>query len=373
LRVGQARSAQGPLSRVLTDTGPQNRGFVLTMYMRNLKSVGWRLARFGWKAGLAGLVERAPQRPGICALAYHRVGHAEVLPYDRQNTTVTPEMFDAQVAFLKRLYPIATLEEVLDLYDHPRRLKHFHVLITFDDGYLDNYEAAYPILRSHSVQGTFFLPTGLIGTSIVPWWERIAYAVRHSKKLRLELLYPEPCSLDLGTMDVESVIACILRIYKVTPGLDTQRFLGEVERACESGPPPEPAVPFFMNWSQASEMARNGMAFGSHTHRHEILSRLPIGEQDEELAGSRTIIAERLGRPPDALAFPVGTRDTFSEATMLAAERAGYKLAFSCYGGLNTPRNLNRLNVLRRWVGTLSLDAFRVRLVGAAALQRWLG
>src|ERR1043166_4490896 len=56
------------------------------------------------------------------------------------------------------------------------------VLLTFDDGYLDNYTLAFPVLRSHGVQAVFFLPTAFIGTAHLPLWDVIGYVVRQTRK-----------------------------------------------------------------------------------------------------------------------------------------------------------------------------------------------
>ena len=69
------------------------------------------------------------------------------------------------------------------------------MLITFDDGYRDNYTLAFPILRKHGVQAVFFLPTAFIGTGKLPWWDVIAYIIKHSVKKHIHIEYPEPHEL----------------------------------------------------------------------------------------------------------------------------------------------------------------------------------
>ncbi len=94
----------------------------------------------------------------IPVLAYHRVG------YTPDNLTVTPERFANDLEHLQeRGYCSISLEEFqkfidgrsMDLPDKP-------VLITFDDGYLDNFQNAYPILRKYGMVGTFFVITDML-------------------------------------------------------------------------------------------------------------------------------------------------------------------------------------------------------------------
>ena len=101
----------------------------------------------------------APYRE-IPVLAYHRVG------YTRDSLTVTPERLREDFRFLQQEgYCTISLEQFqnflddrnIDMPDKP-------ILITFDDGYLDNFQNAYPILKSHGMVATFFIITGMLWT-----------------------------------------------------------------------------------------------------------------------------------------------------------------------------------------------------------------
>ena len=71
------------------------------------------------------------------------------------------------------------------------------------------------------------------------------------------------------------------------------------------------------------------MAFGSHTHNHEVLSKLSPASQKEEARQSREILERELGRPIDVMAYPVGRPHTFSSDTIEALKQTGYRAAFS--------------------------------------------
>jgi peptidoglycan/xylan/chitin deacetylase (PgdA/CDA1 family) len=123
-----------------------------------------------------------------------------------------------------------------------------------------------------------------------------------------------------------------------------------------------------MNWEEAAKMLRGGMAVGSHTHSHEILTRLTPEEQFQELAGSRTILESRLGVPVQALSYPVGLPHCFSDVTRAAARRAGYRIAFSFYGGFNTPGAVDPYDVVRQSAyADRSIARYQLRSVLAAA------
>jgi hypothetical protein len=124
------------------------------------------LARgFLW-SGASFLLSQLPARDSLLVLNYHRIGNPDDDLFDPGIFSATAEEFGDQIAHLKRYLSPVTLEEALafaagTLKDKARRCR---VLITLDDGYLDNYSIAYPILRSHGIQGTgWLLPASLVG------------------------------------------------------------------------------------------------------------------------------------------------------------------------------------------------------------------
>ena len=114
------------------------------------------------------------------------------------------------------------------------------------------------------------------------------------------------------------------------------------------------------------------MAIGSHTHTHELLAKLTPEAQYEELRRSRDLLQENLGITVRSLAFPVGSRTSFSAATREALQQTGYRLAFSYYGGVNFPGTLDPYNLLRLGVErSTPPELFRLRTTLAAAGRRF--
>jgi len=104
---------------------------------------------------------------------------------------------------------------------------------------LDNYEIAYPILRSHGVQGVFFLVTGTVGSSHIPWWDRIAYLVKTARRRRFSLRFPADLTVDLDKNGLTASLHTILKLYKRPENSDPARFLAELAEAAQGEEPPE--------------------------------------------------------------------------------------------------------------------------------------
>lgn len=121
-------------------------------------------------SGALPLLSQLPARDSLMVLTYHRIGDHEADSYDPGIFSTTGDKFDEQISYLKRNHSLVTLEEALAFIDGTIKEKacRCRVLITFDDGYLDNYEIAFPILRSHGAQGVFFFARALLDPTTSP-------------------------------------------------------------------------------------------------------------------------------------------------------------------------------------------------------------
>jgi peptidoglycan/xylan/chitin deacetylase (PgdA/CDA1 family) len=321
--------------------------------------------------GVTWLLEKLPRQPVLMILNYHRIGDPDATEYDSGTFSCTAAEFDWQLGYLKHHYRMTTLDAVLGLLTDDGRLTEPRVLITFDDGYIDNYQQAFPVLRRHGVQGVFFLPTAFTGTSRIPWWDAIAYIVKRSRQTRFRLEYPQAEEFDLATDGAARCIMRVLNLYKQPAMRDHDRFVEELERACESSRPGGNTERCFLDWNEAREMQQGGMAFGSHTHNHEILSKLPASQQFEELRRSREILEGELKQNIDTLAYPVGARHTFSAETVEALRQAKYRAAFSFYSGFNKAGSMAPFDIRRCGVDRQSRRRLRLQTALGSLTGLW--
>jgi peptidoglycan/xylan/chitin deacetylase (PgdA/CDA1 family) len=320
------------------------------------------LARGLLWSGLPFLLSKLPARDSLLVLNYHRIGNPDEDLFDPGVFSATAEEFDNQITYLKSRVSLVTLEEALSFIDGGKIEKtgRCRLLITFDDGYLDNYEIAFPILRAHGAQGVFFLATSMVGSSEVPWWDRIAYLMKTAQRRRFTLHYPADLAVDVDKNGLEESLREVLKLYKRPENSDPARFIQELAEEAKGKELPG-TLRRFLNWDEAREMIRGGMAIGSHTHSHHVLSQLEPDRQYEELSKSRAIFKQELGVETDVLAYPVGARTSFTAETQNAARESGYRAAFSFYGGTNLPGKTNPYDVKRIGIGGQSWSRFRVQ------------
>jgi peptidoglycan/xylan/chitin deacetylase (PgdA/CDA1 family) len=329
--------------------------------------------RVASKLRLTPLLERFASRPCLAVLVYHRIKSPEGFAYDKAVIEATPEDFDEQMAMLRKHHDVAGPEELFDLIDHPHKVKSFRIGITFDDGYLDNYEVAFPILRSHGLSATFFLPTHYVGSRHLPWWDQVAFLVRRTENSELDLSYPKRLLVKVNRDDIESAIVSVLRAYTRAENVELAPYLAAVEEACGMSLPGEAEERQFLGWEEAAEMQRGGMAIGSHTHSHNILATLSDDEQQNECRRSRELLRDK-SLAAESLAYPVGKPTSFSRDTMRWAKDAGYRCAFTNYGGVNLPDRIDPFDVRRIGMSfgeDTSQMRLRLALTAASRRQAW--
>lgn len=313
-----------------------------------------RLARiFGRSGGLKICEQFLPWR-GLVTLNYHRIGTPNDSLLDWDLWSATEEDFSSQVKALKQHFDVIGLEDLPQVFrtlGQRWSTKQRFVLLTFDDGYRDNYDAAFPILREHNVSGTFFITTGFVSDRQLAWWDEIAWMIRSARADVVELFLDGSATrmqLPIDRPNCEDAIRTSLaHAYRLsTP--QRSEFLNQLAEATGSGRAPRSlASDLWMNWDMIREMRAAGMSFGAHTVSHPVLSRLSCDEQNDEICESRLRIEAELGESVTAFSYPVGRRDCFNEDSRRVLEANGFDWAFSYHGGFCRSPNADRLNIPR--------------------------
>jgi peptidoglycan/xylan/chitin deacetylase (PgdA/CDA1 family) len=277
---------------------------------------------------------------GVTVAVYHRVADPATDQLDPDLVDATPEDFDAQMSYLRRHFRPVSVEEVLRAYRERRPLSPDSVLVTFDDGYLDNYKVALPILQRHSIPALFFITTGYLTDRRLFWWERVSHHLRACQAPEMRLEYPAPEVLDLSTPAAKAAAKRRLtRIIKDHHGLNVERFLDGVSKACGIDWNDEVSRGHgdraMMTWDDVRAMRAAGMGIGSHTESHRVLQTLVPGDLTHELRSSRAVLEQQLGEKITTIAYPVGKSIAEFPAVRQALVDAGYELGFTMRPGLN--------------------------------------
>jgi peptidoglycan/xylan/chitin deacetylase (PgdA/CDA1 family) len=249
-------------------------------------------------SGLLFLARRWVRRHGVIVLTFHRVlGDAEL-----KQTASLLGMLVREQTFGDFLKYAAEKYELLDISSGPdwRHGSKVKLAITFDDGWSDNATIA----RRYGIPMVIFIVSETMGLTLPFWPERVVSALSNGK----DISYVEQTIESLKRLPAEERDQ---RVRQLVAEHGTPESLPHVDRT--------------MTWEQAGELDRHGVVFGSHTSTHEILTTIPPAQAEEEIAGSRERIEQKLGKPCRLFSYPNG--DCSVEVRKLV-QRTGYKFAF---------------------------------------------
>lgn len=297
---------------------------------------------------------RALVQSELPILAYHRVidmGPETEFPFDPELVSATPADFRQQMEYVSTHFDAVTFRDVLRYIDGESGLPARPIIVTFDDGYLDNYTHAFPILRELGLPATIFVSTGFVGAQDTYWYDHLAYAIYRA----------DAGTFVLGTMrfelgDVASrrrATADAIRFLRGVPDAVRRCHLVSLAERLDHGIRDEDrALSRPMDWSQIVELHEAGIEIASHTVSHPALSQCDDETLAFELWESRRELESHLGVPVEVVAYPFGGPDEYDERVMRTAARSGYRLAASYISGRNpfsrlAVHELRRLHVER--------------------------
>jgi len=321
---------------------------------------------------------------GPAILTYHGVWPRKYGGIDSNldGSLVTAEAFRRQLALLRERYHVISPAQFLQWQKNELELPPRSVLLTCDDGLVNTLSEMLPILHEFKMECLFFITgSSLSGTPVMLWHE----------ELHLMLLSPaRPFKLNLdevglrcaaGTAKQKSDLCW--RLVKVLSGLEPQarrRLLNQIrwqlrlpqEWISKYLDDPSYSSRFrVLDKQQLRDLHSAGMTIGSHTLSHSLLSHLPAESAWKEISEGRTHLAQAVGEPIWALAYPFGYPSSIAQRDQRMAEQAGFACAFVNAGGGFGAR-ARRFALPRVHVsGAMSLAEFEAHLSGLySALRR---
>jgi peptidoglycan/xylan/chitin deacetylase (PgdA/CDA1 family) len=255
---------------------------------------------------------------------------------------MTTAEFEAQVIWFKTHCHMISPRDFLDRLEERSPLPARSCVLTFDDGLVDHYRYAFPILRKHGLSAFFFLITGPL--------ESGRMATVHKTHLLRQAMGERPFAAECrrrlaarGWVAEEMDTTGQGEAYRWDTGEvgDLKFFLTRVvphdlidatvaELFSETMGPEEKYVSsVYVSWEQARELQEAGMVIGGHSHAHRMYSRLEPGEQAADIAACLSALERRLGRAPSSYAYPFGQAATFTDETKSLLRARGVTCAFA--------------------------------------------
>jgi peptidoglycan/xylan/chitin deacetylase (PgdA/CDA1 family) len=289
--------------------------------------------------------------PGALILMYHRVAEADSDPW---SLCVTPKHFAEHLEVLRKYGNPLHLQQLVTKLRN-RQPIHRSIVVTFDDGYADNFYNAKPLLEKYDIPATVFVTTGGIDQKQEFWWDELDRLLLQPNTLPslLELnINGRTYQWELGEAthysEADFLLNCHWKMEKKE--YTTQRhslyrslykhlqFLPIYER--------EKLIDKIRVWANAEQFGRSThrslsknemlalesgglIEIGAHTVTHPFLSQLPIAAQRDEIQQSKDYLEKILGHPVTSFSYPNGS---YTTETISIVQEAGFKCACCSVG-----------------------------------------
>jgi len=295
------------------------------------------------------LLHKLAYRDDLTIIMYHGIIRSPLVVTDW--CFVDEKTFGMQIEYLKKHFEIIALSEAIERM-RSGGIKRPTAVITFDDGYQNNFDVAFPILFKEKIPSTIFLTTGLIDTDDTVWHCRLNLAISQTRRPRIER---NGSKFDLSTVDLKAKASAVMQ--ENLKGLPHSRLMATMrdiilELNCDPECSTEMGSPYRMlNKNAIAEMAASGLIeFGAHTHQHAILSRLSEGERFNEIRRSIDAVYQLTGRSCKYFAYPNGRAEDYNGRTIKDLEACGIQIAVTTAAGPNN-RGTSLMELRRYGVG----------------------
>ena len=318
------------------------------MHSRPANSVKGLCAAALSASGLHRILHSRFRRNELTILLYHGVIRDPLPVTDTCFLEVST--FRRQIEYLKNNFSIVPLSRAIELL-HRGTVDRPTVALTFDDGYQNNCDVAFPVLKEFEVPVTIFLTTGFVDSSDTLWFCHVIRALTQTKKRSLQL---KDMTLDLSEPGRRAVASNRLQAdFKEHPPVQVQALVRRLyeELEVDGLVPFDPDSPFrILNAGSIRTMLQSGLLeFGAHTESHAILSLLSEEDQQKEIASSVEKVKRLTGEHCRFFAYPNGRPQDYNATTLRLLGESGITAAACTSSGPNdshtSPMALKRYNV----------------------------
>lgn len=249
------------------------------------------------------------------------------------------------------------------------------VCFTFDDGYRDNWEIAWPIFRRWEAPFTVFLTTDFVDGTLPMCWSLLERCIGTQDRFYLS---DGERQLQWSTETIEEKLACFATVdelFRCSSRHVAQRLSADL-RSRYGEDLWEAARLDALDWNNVREMAADPLVdIGAHSLCHPLLGQLDRAEALREIAGSKAVIEREIGRPVPHFAFPFGDDRAIGRDGVALAREAGFDVALTTRrdvlraSDVRRPHELPRITLDNRYA---TLVQVRAQLSGAPAAAKRL-
>lgn len=300
------------------------------MYLKKIKkAIFYVIFYSGFVYILRSIIYRIYSNP-ICIFFMHRIvdDSQDLYPFLLRLGHLDRKDFERKISYLAKRYRIISMQECLE-YIKTNSRPRYCVVLTFDDGHRDLYRNAYPILKEKKIPATIFLTTKFIDNEEMTWFDKVDYLILKTEVTEFQI--PDLSDRIYSILSNDDKIDVAFDIEEKLKEFDSSKRNSIIESMAEilkidiSKCKHENSM---LSWKEIMEMNDSGLiVFGSHGVSHPILTNEREEYIEYEIAMSKQIIEQKLGKTVFSFAYPNGDFNEFMKSKL---KENGYLCGLSC-------------------------------------------
>jgi peptidoglycan/xylan/chitin deacetylase (PgdA/CDA1 family) len=285
-----------------------------------------------------------------------------------ENMKVSPEFLETFIELSrKKSYTFISLDELYEILVKRKKTSKLLVL-TFDDGYKDNYEIAYPLLKSKNVPFTIYITTSFLSRSAILWWYLIEhiilendyielldgekYSCKDFKEKEITFLKIREKIIKSGNIDIIKTLKNLFSKYDID-------WISINKMICEK---------LCLSVKDIKKLSQDTLVtIGSHTKNHYPLSRLPKDKVYEEITIANKELEQLIHKKIEHFAYPFGSHIEAGEREFNIVKEIGFKTAATTRRGTIYYEHVNFLWCLPR---IMLIENFKIEEIGKLRKNR---
>ncbi len=249
---------------------------------------------------------------------------------------ISKRLFLKQMSFLKKNCNVISINE-LEKYKKEKSIKKNSVIISFDDGFENNFKVAAPILKKLNLPCIFYISTGMIGKKNMFWVDKIEDIINRTRIKYLKINLGKNVIFSLKSkLEKINAVEKIKKYCKGISAMKKDKLINNLSNTLKIEPNNKHSKNYrIMNWRQVKKLASNNLfEIGGHSFNHDILTRLPISKMKKNIKQSIILLEKKLNKKIKHYSYPEGQSSDYNHNVKKYLKSLGIKICPTAIDGI---------------------------------------
>ncbi len=255
---------------------------------------------------------------------------------------ITEKEFYSQMEHVKKNCNLLSMDEVIYCKESNKKYPPNSVVITFDDGFENNYTTAAPILNELKIPATFYISSGMVNSKELFWADIIEDCINRCKASNINILLEKNHSFSLLKRTDKIMAMQIIKNYCKANHKDKKnRVIKNLINETLINPDEKHSLNYKkLNWEQLKELDKNKLfIIGGHSTFHDILTKQSDDSMADDIKMSIDLLEKKLEHKIYHYSYPEGLEDHYNLSVKKELKSIGIKASPSAICGLNQISN----------------------------------